>query len=210
MRWKCLNRSPDFKLERPRLHSGFACDRPETNEIPKLPIIPEVVWQQRTETITDQANLNITFNDSTSKTTVASRTSSPKGTQPHNYVVTTEHRQGNRTGNEPVPFLNCSKNCSTDIQNSEQQVTTTLNGETTTPLLTTATPLLEEGLVRDEQTNKSYLPLTYTVVLKRKQGMLYLRLDYENNLTLDALVDLVAFVRAIAQNDLDTKKRETP
>ena len=78
---------------------------------------------------------------------------------------------------------------------------TTLKGDTTT-----ATPLTEEGLVRDEQTNELYLPLTSTVVLKRKQEMLYVPLDFENNLTVDALVDSGAFVSAVAQDDLDTIK----
>ena len=36
--------------------------------------------------------------------------------------------------------------------------------------------------------------------------MLYVRLDFENNLTVDALVDSGAFVSAIAQEDLDTRK----
>ena len=49
----------------PRLHSGAACDRPETNEISKHPPSPEVVWQQPTEIVTDQDNLNNTHNDST-------------------------------------------------------------------------------------------------------------------------------------------------
>ena len=87
---------------------------------------------------------------------------------------------------------------------------TTLNGDTTTSLLTTATPLIEEGLVRDEQINQKYLPLTSTVVLKRKQEMLYVPLDFENNLTLDALVDSGAFVSAIAQDDLETIKQKAP
>ena len=38
--------SPNFKLAMPRLHSGTASDRPETNEISILSPIPEVVWQQ--------------------------------------------------------------------------------------------------------------------------------------------------------------------
>ena len=84
-----------------------------------------------------------------------------------------------------------------DIQNSEQLITTTLNGNTTPPL-TTATPLIEERLVRDEQTNEVYLPLTSTVVLKRKQEMLYVPLDFEKLLMVDALVDSEAFVSAIA------------
>ena len=85
---------------------------------------------------------------------------------------------------------------------------TTPNGDTTTPPLTTATPLIEEGLVRDEQTNEVYLPLTSTVVLKRKQEMLYVPLDFENNLTVETLVDSGALVSAIAQDDLDTIKNK--
>ena len=64
--------------------------------------------------------------------------------------------------------------------------------------------------MRDEQTNEVYLPLTSIVVLKRKQEILYVPLDFENNLTVDALVDSGAFVSAIAQNDLDTIKQKTP
>ena len=144
------------------------------------------------------------------KTNVASQTSPPKAPQPQNHVDTTEQSSGNQTGNEPVLFLDCSKNYSTNTQNTEQHVVTTPNGDTTTPLLTTATPLIDEGLVRDEQTNEVYLPLTSTVVLKRKQEMLYVPLDLENNLTVDALVDSEAFVSAIAQDGLETIKQKTP
>ena len=65
-------------------------------------------------------------------------------------------------------------------------------------------------MVRDEQTIEIYLPLTSTVVLKRKQEMLYVPLDFENNLTVDALVDSGAFVKAIAQDDLETIKQKAP
>ena len=194
----------------PRLHSGAACDRPEKNGISKLPPIPEVVWQQPTEIVTNQDNLNKTNNDSTLKTNVASQTSPTKGTQPQNHVVAKEQPSRNQTGNEPVPFPDCCKNSSTDIQNTEQHVVTTLNGDTAAPPLTTTTPLIEEELVRDEQTNEVYLPLTTTVVLKRKQEMFYVPLDFENNLTVDALVDSGAFVSAIAQDDLDTIKQKAP
>ena len=122
----------------------------------------------------------------------------------------TEQSSENQTGNEPVTFLSCSKDSSTDNQNAEQHTTTTPNKEMTTPPLTTATPLIEEGLVRDEQTKELYLPLTSTVVLKRKQEMLYVPLDFENNHTVDALVDSGAFVSAIAQDDLDTIKQKAP
>ena len=158
------------------------------------------MWQQPTETITYHSNLNNTNNDSTSKTTVATQTSPAKGTtQPQNNVVTTEHPPGNQTGNEPVPFLNCSKSYSTDIQNSEQHITTTINGDTATPPLTTATPLIEEGFVEDEQTNEVYLPLTSTVVLKRKPERFYVPLNFAENLTVDALVDSGAFVSTLAR-----------
>ena len=194
----------------PRLHSGTARDRPETNEIAKLPPIPEVVWQQPMEIITKQDELNNITNDSTLKTNVASQTSPPKGNQPQKNVDATEQSSENQTENEPVSFLSCSRESSTDTRNAEQHVVTTPDGDTTTSPLTTATPLIEEGLVRDEQTNVIYLPLTSTVVLKRKQEMLYVPLDFENNLTVDALVDSGAFVSAIAQDDLETIKQKAP
>ena len=121
-----------------------------------------------------------------------------------------ERPSGNQTGNEPVLFLDCSNNYSTSTQNTEQHVVTTPNGDTTTPPLTTAIPLIEEGLVRDEQTNEVYLPLISTVVLKRKQEKINVPLDFENNLTVDALLDSIAFVSAIAQDDLETIKQKAP
>ena len=63
-------------------------------------------------------------------------------------------------------------------------------------------------MLRDEQTNEVYLQLTSIVVLKRKQETLYVPLDFENILTVDALFDSGAFVSAIAQNDLDTIKEK--
>ena len=86
----------------------------------------------------------------------------------------------------------------------------TPTGNTTIPPLTPTTLLIGEGLVRDEQTNDVYLPLTTTVVLKRKQEKLYVTLDFANNLTVDALVDSGASLSAIAKNDLDTIKEKAP
>ena len=40
--------------------------------------------------------------------------------------------------------------------------------------------------------------------------MLHVPLEFENNLTVDALVDPGAFVSAIAQDDLDTIKQKAP
>ena len=64
--------------------------------------------------------------------------------------------------------------------------------------------------MRDEQTNEWYLPLTSTLVLKRKQEMLCVPLDFEDNLTVYALVDSGAYVRAIFQIALDTIKHKAP
>ena len=76
--------------------------------------------------------------------------------------------------------------------------------------LTTATPLNGEGLVREEQSNEVYLSLTSSVVLERKQEMLYVPVDFEKNLTVDAPVDSRTSVSAIAQNNLDTIKEKAP
>ena len=64
--------------------------------------------------------------------------------------------------------------------------------------------------MRDEQTNEIYPPVTSTLVLKRKQEMLLVPLDFENNLTIDALVDSGSFVTAIALNDLETTTQKAP
>ena len=63
--------------------------------------------------------------------------------------------------------------------------------------------------MRDDQTNDLYVPLTSIVVLKRKEEMLYVLLDFENELTVDALVHSGSYVKAIAQNDLYTIKQES-
>ena len=126
--------------------------------------------------------------------TVASQTSPSNGIQPQNHVIATEQPPGKQTAYEPVPFLSCSNSCSTDFQESGKYRTTTFTGDPTIPPLTITTPLNEERLVRDEQINDLCLPLTSTVILKR---MLYVPLDFENNLAVDALVDSRFYVSAI-------------
>ena len=81
------------------------------------------------------------------------------------------------------------------------------DGDSNHSPLTSATPHNEGMLVRHDQTIELYLPLTSTVVLKRKQEMLYVPLDFDNDLTIDALEDSGVYVSAIAQNDFATKKR---
>ena len=62
--------------------------------------------------------------------------------------------------------------------------------------------------MQDEHTNKLYLPLNFTVVLKQKQQMLYVPLDFGNNLTVHCLVDSGTSVSAIEKNDLETTKQK--
>ena len=54
------------------------------------------------------------------------------------------------------------------------------------------------------------MPLSSTIVLKRKKELLYVPLDFENGLTIDALVDSGAYVSAIAQKELDRIKQQAP
>ena len=74
----------------------------------------------------------------------------------------------------------------------------------------TKTSQIEEQLVRDDITNELYMPLSYTIVLKRKKEMLYVPLDFENGLTICALVDSGAYVSAIAQKELDRVQQQAP
>ena len=48
---------------------------------------------------------------------------------------------------------------------------------------------IEERLVRDETTEEIYMPMSSTLILKRKKEMLYVLMASKNGLTLDALVD---------------------
>ena len=44
----------------------------------------------------------------------------------------------------------------------------------------------------------------------KKKEMLYVPLDFKNNLTVVALVDSGAYVSAVTQNDWDTIKQKAP
>ena len=64
--------------------------------------------------------------------------------------------------------------------------------------------------MRDDTTIELYMPLPSTFVLKRKKKMLYVPLDFENGLTIDALVDSGTYVSAFAQTELDRIKQQAP
>ena len=75
------------------------------------------------------------------------------------------------------------------------------------PKITTSE--IEQRLVSDDFTNEIYMPLSSTIVLKRKKKMLYVPLNFKNGLTIDALVDSGAYVSAKAQ-ELDRNKKQSP
>ena len=64
--------------------------------------------------------------------------------------------------------------------------------------------------MRDDITNELYMPLSSTIVLKRKKEMLHVPLDFKRSLKIDALVHLGAYVCAMAQKELDRTKQQAP
>ena len=62
--------------------------------------------------------------------------------------------------------------------------------------------------MRDDVTIELYMPLSSTIVQRRKKEMLYLPLDFENSLTIDAFVDSGAYVSAIFHSELDRSKQQ--
>ena len=141
---------------------------------------------------------------------VESQTSPIKETSPQVSVSHTEPLLGNQTRSALVPSLNVSKKPGSETQRNHIDMTTWVSGDDniSPPALTISQN--EERIVRDDSTNELYMPLSSTIVLKRKKEMLYVPLDFENGLTIDALVDSGAYVSAIAQKELDRIKQQSP
>ena len=110
----------------------------------------------------------------------------------------------------PVQCANDSKKQQKEIQRNETDMTTHNNGDDNISPPGITTSQIEERLVKDDITNELYMPLSSTSVLKRKKEMLYIPLDFENGLTIDAFVDLGAYVTAIARKKLDRIKQQAP
>ena len=201
----------------PRLHSGPAIDRPETTHI-TLPPIPEVVWQQPQEihvpniyqNLTNETHKKTHMPESKQRSDLKSQTLPTNDTSSQVSVSSTEPLLGIQTRSELVPSLNDSKKPNSEIQRNEIDMITCDNGDgiISPPAITISE--IEERLVRDETTNEFYIPLSSTIVLKRKKEMLYVPLDFENDLTIDAPVDSGAYVSAKAQNELDRIKQQSP
>ena len=201
----------------PRLHSGASIDRPETTHL-KLPPIPEFVWQQPQEThvsniyqtVTNEFHENTHRPDIKQRRDVESQTSPIKKTSPQVSVSSTEPLLGNQTRSPLVPSFNDSKKPSSEIKRYETDMTTCGSGDSNISPPPITISQIEERLVRDDSTNELYMPLSSTIVLKRKREMLYIPLVFKNGLTIDAFVDSGAYVSAIAQKELDRIKQQSP
>ena len=73
----------------------------------------------------------------------------------------------------------------------------------------TKLPLLNEDLTEhihfDKERNVSYLPISTSLILKRKRHMYYKPMDFEK-LTLDGFIDTGALTSAISEQDLNKIK----
>ena len=201
----------------PCLHSGAAIDRSQTTHL-ELPPIPKVVWQQSQKThvpniyenFTNETHKKTQMPESKQRSDVKSQTSPMKETSSQVFVSSTEPLLGNQTRSALVPSLIDSKKPNTEIQRNEIDMTRYHSGDDniSPPVITISQ--IEERLVRDKFTNELYMPLSSTIVLKRKKEMLYVPLDSKNGLTIDALVDSGAYISAIAQKELDRIKQQSP
>ena len=198
----------------PRLFSEAAIDRPEVTHL-KLPAIAEVVWQQPQET--HSTNILNTLTNETHKNThipavkgnvVQSQTSPIKETSSQISGSHTESLLENQTRSTPVQCPKNSKKQQNEIQRNETDMTTFANGDDNISPSETTASQIEERFVRDDITNELYMPLSSTIVLKRKKEMLYVPLDFENGSTIDALVDSGAYVSAIIEKELDRIKQQ--
>ena len=199
----------------PRLHSGAAIDRPEVIHLTLLPI-PEVVWQQPQETyLTNIHKVRTNENHKNTQTPkqkidVEAQMSPIKEASSQVSGSDTESLLENQTRSIPVQCPNDSKKQQNEIQRNETDLKTYGNGDDNFSPPEITTWQIEEQLVRDDITNELYMPLSSTIVLKRKKEKLYVPLDFENGLTIDALVDSRAYVGAIFRKELDRIKQETP
>ena len=148
--------------------------------------------------------------ESKQRSDLESQTFPMKETSPQVSGSSTEPLLENQTGGTPGQSLNDFEKPKSEIQRNEIDMTTCDNGDAniSPPLITISQT--EERLVRDDITNALYMPLSVTIVLKRKKEMLYVPLDSENSLTKDALVDSGAYVSAIPQKELDRIKQQAP
>ena len=125
-------------------------------------------------------------------------------------ISSAEPLLGNQTRSALVQSLNDSNKLQSEFQQHERNIIANDNGDDNISPPKITTSQIEEQLVRDDITNELYIPLSSTIVLKRKKEMLYVTQDFENGLIIDAMVDSGAYVSAIAQTELDRIKQQAP
>ena len=199
----------------PRLHTGAATDIPETT---KLPLIPEDVWKQHREfqVIDFPKNSTTIIKNSThtlaikQRNDVESQTSQMRETPSQVCGSNTEPFLEIQTRNTPVQAHNDSTKQNSEIQRIETDMTTNdiVDDNDSPPKMTTSQ--IEEKFARDQITNKLYMPLLSTKILKRKKEMLYVPLDSENGLPIDVLVDSRAYDSSKTEKEMDRIKQQGP
>ena len=161
----------------PRLHSEAAIDRPEVTNL-TLPPIPEFVWQQSQKIYSTNVHndlTNETHKDTHTpkqKNDVEAQTSPLKETSSQVSGSHTEPLLENQTRSIPVQFPNDCKKRQYEIQRNEIGLTTHGNGDDNISPPKITTSQIHDQLVRDDITNELYMPLSSTIVLKRKKEML--------------------------------------
>ena len=118
----------------------------------------------------------------------------------------TEAFLANKTRTTRVPCFNNSQKSHSETQETKTAITTDHDGDENNYPPTTTTSMVEKTLVRLENTNYLYMPMSSAIVLKWKKGGLYVPLDFKNGLTICNLVDSRPYVSEIDPNELDGTK----
>ena len=107
--------------------------------------------------------------ESIQRSDVESQTSPMKETSPHVSGSNTDPLLESQTGSTLVQSLNDSKNPQFEIQRHEMDMTVDDHGDDNISPPKITTSQIEQQLVRDDTTNELYMPLSSTIVLKRKK-----------------------------------------
>ena len=110
--------------------------------------------------------------ESKQRSDVESQKSPMKETSPQVCVSSTEPLPGDQTRSTLVQSFNDSNKPQSEIQQHEKNMIANDNGNDNISPAKITTSQIEEQLERDDITNELYIPLSFTIVLKRKNEML--------------------------------------
>ena len=171
-----------------------------------LPTISEIVWQQPLDSTGRDPPYNNLTNDSNTQTTIttdSAQQTSPPYKMPKLSGISPEckkEKSGIKPGLCPESFQTTTNQADTLTETSQR------NRDDITPTSLTVSSFICEHLVRDVESNQTYLPLNASVTLKQKKKMLYVPIDFSNGVTIDALVDSGAYVSAIPEDEMERIK----